>query len=500
VAAPRAQWAAALAVVFACSAAAYALTADGGVDFGDYGDFQTVPYILGIAYPTGFPGYTLLGWVWSHALPFGPVALRLNVMAVFAAVLGNVLLAGLLMEIGITPLLAALSTLAYALSYPVWTHAGAANPHELGTCLLIGALVAAVAWMRTESGKWLAGAVIAFAVAVACDNSTILALPGLLVLLLCRRIAAGRAAMLTGAALLIVTGAYAYLPLRSADVTARGLDPTMALGLPPGSQFWDQGHPSTVHTFYDVVAGGGFQAPAAFATMLLPQSILRTWNDLTGQVTSAFGPLALGVALIAIVLFIRDQRRVGIGIALASVITALYITAFRAESDVGRYVPRELILVVAATAWLCVRSLQTRTPLALAGRALVAIGALSVVIATWGNPGRVARDSAARDARDVARLVQELAPDTVIVAPWKYAAPAAYTSYATHELSGGIVVCCDLSVAVPHVNAWTLDRDVVYLGDPPPPNEPRLELQPLITGPVGVWRVVSAGETRNPGR
>jgi hypothetical protein len=51
---------------------------DRGVDFHDYGDFQTVPYILGIPYPTGYPGFVLLGWLWSHTFLIGDVAFRLR--------------------------------------------------------------------------------------------------------------------------------------------------------------------------------------------------------------------------------------------------------------------------------------------------------------------------------------------------------------------------------------------------------------------------------------
>jgi len=40
-----------------------------------------VPYILGIAHPTGYPLYLLLGWAWSHALPIGDVAYRMNLFS-----------------------------------------------------------------------------------------------------------------------------------------------------------------------------------------------------------------------------------------------------------------------------------------------------------------------------------------------------------------------------------------------------------------------------------
>jgi len=53
--------------------------------FADSGEFQFVPWMPAIAHPTGYPLYTLLGWLFSHALPFGDVAYRMNL---FSAVTG----------------------------------------------------------------------------------------------------------------------------------------------------------------------------------------------------------------------------------------------------------------------------------------------------------------------------------------------------------------------------------------------------------------------------
>ncbi len=55
--------------------------------FADGGEFQFVPWMPAIAHPTGYPLYTLLGWLFSHTLPFGEVAFRLNL---FSAVTGAV--------------------------------------------------------------------------------------------------------------------------------------------------------------------------------------------------------------------------------------------------------------------------------------------------------------------------------------------------------------------------------------------------------------------------
>lgn len=53
---------------------------------GDAGEFQFVPWVLGIAHHTGYPLYTLLGWAWAH-LPLGSIARRMNLLsAVFGAI------------------------------------------------------------------------------------------------------------------------------------------------------------------------------------------------------------------------------------------------------------------------------------------------------------------------------------------------------------------------------------------------------------------------------
>lgn len=53
-----------------------------GVGFWDTAEFQTVGTVLGIAHPTGYPGYTLLAWLGSIVLqPFGEPALRANLLS-----------------------------------------------------------------------------------------------------------------------------------------------------------------------------------------------------------------------------------------------------------------------------------------------------------------------------------------------------------------------------------------------------------------------------------
>lgn len=58
----------------------YLFTLAPSVDFIDTGELAAVTHTLGIAHPTGYPLFTMLGWLWSH-LPIGDEIFRMNVFA-----------------------------------------------------------------------------------------------------------------------------------------------------------------------------------------------------------------------------------------------------------------------------------------------------------------------------------------------------------------------------------------------------------------------------------
>ena len=114
----------------------YLASLRGDVSFWDTADLQTVPYILGIPYPTGFPGYVLLGWLWSHGFAIGSVAWRLNVLAAVASAGTAAAVAALLISLGTATAIGFAAALAYAAA-ATWLPAG---------IVAFGAGVAVVAW------------------------------------------------------------------------------------------------------------------------------------------------------------------------------------------------------------------------------------------------------------------------------------------------------------------------------------------------------------------
>jgi hypothetical protein len=122
------------------TAAPTVLTADGG-------EFQFVPYIAGIAHPTGYPLYTMLGWLWSHVLPFGDVAYRMNLFsALWAAVAVTLLyIASILFLHLISPSIppgtlhvsALVATATFASSQTFWSQAIIAEVYSLNAFFVV---------------------------------------------------------------------------------------------------------------------------------------------------------------------------------------------------------------------------------------------------------------------------------------------------------------------------------------------------------------------------
>jgi len=65
--------------------AVYLLTLSPGVSWAhhseDSGDLITSAWVLGIPHPTGYPLFCMTGWVWSHLVPLGSVAWRMNALS-----------------------------------------------------------------------------------------------------------------------------------------------------------------------------------------------------------------------------------------------------------------------------------------------------------------------------------------------------------------------------------------------------------------------------------
>jgi len=117
--------------------------------FDDSLEFQLVCYLPGIAHPTGYPLYTLLGKLFTY-LPLGDVAYRVNLMsAFFASLTASILYATLRLLIS-HRVPALLGAATFAVSPVFWSQAVIAEVYTLHAAFVAAVLCLLLAWSRSS--------------------------------------------------------------------------------------------------------------------------------------------------------------------------------------------------------------------------------------------------------------------------------------------------------------------------------------------------------------
>ncbi|HEY6236742.1 MAG TPA: DUF2723 domain-containing protein, partial [Candidatus Elarobacter sp.] len=176
-----------VAVAFAVPLVVLLASVRTSVGFWDIGDLQTVVWIAGIPYPTGFPGYVVIGWLWTHALPFGSVAARVNALSAVAVAGGAATITAVALLFEALPLVAILGGWTFAFAHTVWFRASYADVHPVGFAVAFVAVALAVRWALRGDRRALGTGIVLAGTAVAIDNTTVLILFGGVVVTLARR-------------------------------------------------------------------------------------------------------------------------------------------------------------------------------------------------------------------------------------------------------------------------------------------------------------------------
>ncbi len=213
---------------FALTLPAYLATMNRGIGFIDRGELAAVAATLGIAHPTGYPLFTLLGNVLARLAP-GHVVLALNGAAAVLTAAGAAVLVPLYDEWlrrtdpGAAPAerapFALLGALVTASGSVWWQQANGWEVYALHALLAPLALLAAARWLRTGGTAAAAFAGLALGLAFTNHLTTVLLVPALAILLLLdprrgERVRELPAAVVAG---VLALGTYAYLPLRTAQ-------------------------------------------------------------------------------------------------------------------------------------------------------------------------------------------------------------------------------------------------------------------------------------------
>ena len=350
-----------LLLVFASAGLAFALylrTLAPGLLGGDSGEFQFAAWLGGFAHPTGYPLYLLGGWLWTHLLPLGDPAWRMNAFSAVWGALAVGLLYGLARQVvGIVacdhwPMLALrlpalIAAATFAVSPTFWSQAVVTEVYTLNAALVIALLLTLVRWVATGRNRWLNGAAFLFGLGLTHHRTTILWLPAiaLFVWLTVRRRGGTHAARSTAqppaapltrcvpstrwrfallaALVLLPLLLYAYIPL-----TAAG---TPYLHVQVGPEQTLELYTPTISGFVNYVTGRAFESefrqPAGALGRLLPGA-----RFLIAELT--WGGVALGLLGLA---WLARRARPLLGLTGLGFLTLLAFNLFYGIGDIAAY-------------------------------------------------------------------------------------------------------------------------------------------------------------------
>jgi hypothetical protein len=199
----------------------YLLTLQRTIGRADTFEFQVTAPVLGVAHPTGYPLYILIGKLFS-LLPIGKIAARVNVTsAISAAIAAGTSFLTARRALRLDARAAALAALAFAFSPTLWSQAVIAEVYALNSALVV-ALLGGMLWllMRPDApprqqAQMVAGLFLLLGLSFANHLTTVLLLPALaLTLILARPRLTWREWGLSIALLAAGLMFYAYIPMR----------------------------------------------------------------------------------------------------------------------------------------------------------------------------------------------------------------------------------------------------------------------------------------------
>ena len=383
-----------------------------GMAFGDWGEMQTVPHVLGVAHPTGYPTYIVLSWL-AHLAPIGSVAFRANLLSAVLVAGTLAVMVALLLRLGCRPLIAAAAALALGAIGTVWTAATVAEVNPLHLLFVALLLHRALAWEQDRRPRDLVLGALLVGLALGNHLLIVFVVPfvALFVLWVGRGEIAARPSMVVPA---IVAGflglaTYLYIPLA-------------ASASPPLSY----NHPVTLDAVLWLVGGTQFRGQFGFLSPTGPSDFVGSLSGLWDVLASNATPLLPILGAIGLVLLVR--RRPAFGLMCLGILSMnLYFWATYLRLEHYLLVPWLLLAIGAAISLEAgARTLAGRAGLdgALDPGRLIGAAALIFAVALAATNWHASDRSGDRTAEVyVETLLAALPPDAAILSEWDASTP-----------------------------------------------------------------------------
>jgi Protein of unknown function (DUF2723) len=398
-----------LVVVALVAFAVYVLTLMPGMAFGDWGEMQTVPRVLGITHPTGYPTYVLLGWV-AQLLPVGSVAFRANVLSAVLVAAALAVTVAILLRLGIRPLVAVAAALSLGAVRTVWSVATVAEVNALHLLFVALLLHRALVWEDTRRPRDLVLGGLLIGLSLGNHLLTLFVAPFVVIAAVWtgRREIVARPWVLGAAAAAVVVGlgVYLYIPLAAAQ------SPPLAYN-----------DPRTLDAFVWLVGGTQFRGQFDFLSPAGPPKFVASLPALWSLLVARATVIVPAVGLVGLV--ILGRRRPAFALACGAIVLAnVYVWS--------SYLRLEHYLL---TSWLVLAIAGATAVEALAGRLdrwmpdmhggrLVGAAALAFSIGLGASNWAASDRSGDRSAAVyVDALFEALPTDAAILSVWDASTP-----------------------------------------------------------------------------
>ena len=383
----------------------------------DSPDLTAAAYTLGIAHAPGYPLYTLLGWLFSHAVPLGDVGYRLNLMSALlgAGAVYIVYQVGRQLTGQVLPSVAAALMLAF--SYHFWADSLVAEVYTLDALLLAGLLFILVRWSRSGDGRLLFAASFLLGLGLANRTTTALFVPAIAAYLWLSPGPARRAAWLAvPAGLGLGLLPYLYVPL------AYAASPTYVW-----SDFYGEASRdlTSLGGFWWLVSGAAHQTLAGHFGL---SEWLPALADYGGWLTRGFLGVGLALGLVGIWQQARTARRELVLLAGIFLPQVLFYTSYAADDREFMFLPTYVIWAL----WTAVGIAAVGRMLGKAARDVKlparvwAAALLLPLVALVVNFSLVDLSADRRSREDASQLLALAEPGAVIVGRWIDVAPMEY--------------------------------------------------------------------------
>ncbi len=421
-------------IVAAFSIAAYLRTLMPGIAFGDWGEMQTVPHVLGVAHPTGYPTYILLAWL-AELVPIGSVAFRANLLSAALVATALATVEVIAERLGVRQAIAVAAALGLGAIGTVWAAATVSEVNPLHLLLMALILHRALVWAeRRRPADLVLGGLL---VGLAAGNHLLTLFVAPFVVLYA--LWAGRRELrATPWLLLAAAGAgllglsvYLYIPI------AASLNPPLAYN-----------HPTTLESVWWLVSGTQFRGQFEFLSPKGPGEFIGSLPALWALVTERATPVIPLLGLIGLALVVR--RRPAFGLTLVTILVfGIYVWANYLRLEHYLLVPWLILALGVAVAVNGIADLargvaEWRRPFPGAMPDMgVVVGALAIVGAVWlaSSTWPSADRSGDRSGEDyVAAVFSALPPNAVIFSEWDASTPLWYGQHVRGERPDVLIV------------------------------------------------------------